>query len=98
MSRCSGIDKGILGHAVDANRRVGRRISWFFWAPNRRVMHTFVSRRGSVCRVCIDVRLSRKCARKDLQYKRVCGTDSHNPLDRCRDSPRKATDREGQRT
>jgi hypothetical protein len=75
MSRCSGIDKGIFWHPVDANRRVGRRISWFFWAPNRRVMHTFVSRRGSVWRVCIDVRLSRKCARKDL----VIGSECRPP-------------------
>ena len=38
-------------------------------------MHTFVSRRGSVCRVCIDVRLSRKCARKDL----VIGSECRPP-------------------
>jgi hypothetical protein len=28
-------------------------------------MHTFVSRKGSVYRVCVDVRLSQKCARRD---------------------------------
>src|SRR5207253_5352275 len=27
-------------------------------------MHTFVSRKGSVYRVCVDVRLSQKCARR----------------------------------
>jgi hypothetical protein len=29
-------------------------------------MHTFVSMKGSVCRVCVDVRLSRKGATKRL--------------------------------
>jgi hypothetical protein len=65
MSRCSRSDNGIFWHSLDANPRLGRRISWFFWVPNKRVMHTCVSRKGSVCRVCVDVRLSSNCARKD---------------------------------
>jgi len=65
MSRCSRIENGIFWHSVDANPRVGRLISWFFQVPNRRVMRTFVSRKGSVYRVCVDVRLSQECARKN---------------------------------
>ena len=36
-----------------------------FLGPKRRVMHTFVSRKGSVYPVSVDARLSRKCARKE---------------------------------
>jgi len=55
-------------------------------------MHTFVSRKGSVYRVCVDVRLSQKCARRDgflvIRPESVCGdigaTSQIGPVSRLR--------------